>query len=109
MPDQKNTILAIVLSALVLLGWQYFFGMPQVEKQRQQAQQQAQQQTQPTQPADGRPQPQQGAPQAPGQAPGPVAPAAPSLTREAALALSPRVRIEAPAVSGSIALKGGRI
>ena len=37
MTDQKNTILAIVLSALVLIGWQYFFDMPQMEKQRQDA------------------------------------------------------------------------
>ena len=40
MTDQKNTILAIVLSALVLIVWQFFIGMPQVEKQRQAAQQQ---------------------------------------------------------------------
>ena len=42
MTDNKNTILAIVLSALVLIGWQFFVGMPQ-EKARQehlQAQQQ---------------------------------------------------------------------
>ena len=43
MTDQKNTLLAIVLSAIVLIGWQYFFGMPQIEKQKQQAQQQQQQ------------------------------------------------------------------
>jgi len=42
MNDQKNMLLAIVLSGIVLFGWQYFVGMPQVEKQRQQ--QQAQQQ-----------------------------------------------------------------
>ncbi len=40
MNDQKNTLLAIVLSAIVLIGWQIFFGMPQMEKQKQQAQQQ---------------------------------------------------------------------
>ena len=40
MNDQKNTILAIVLSALVLIAWQYFFGLPQFEKQRQAQQQQ---------------------------------------------------------------------
>ena len=34
MTDNKNTILAIVLSALVLIGWQFFFAMPQ-EKARQ--------------------------------------------------------------------------
>jgi len=42
MTDQKNTLLAIVLSALVLIGWQVFFGLPQVEKQKQVQQQQAQ-------------------------------------------------------------------
>lgn len=43
MSDNRNTILAVVLSGLVLLGWQYFFNIPQMEKQRaaQQAQQQA--------------------------------------------------------------------
>ena len=57
MTDQKNTILAIVLSALVLIAWQYFVGMPQMEKQRQEAQlkQQQQQQQQPQQPAPGQP------------------------------------------------------
>ena len=37
----KNTILAIVLSAIVLIAWQYFVGMPQ--QQAHQQQQQAQQ------------------------------------------------------------------
>ena len=31
MSDQKNMILAIVLSAMVLLGWQFFFNIPQAE------------------------------------------------------------------------------
>ena len=47
MTDQKNTILAIVLSALVLIGWQLYFGLPQVEKQKQIQQQQAQEHAQP--------------------------------------------------------------
>ena len=38
MTDQKNTLLAIVLSAFVLIGWQYFIGLPQMEKQKQEAQ-----------------------------------------------------------------------
>ncbi len=42
MTDQKNTILAIVLSALVLIGWQIMLGIPQMEKQRQIQQQQQQ-------------------------------------------------------------------
>jgi YidC/Oxa1 family membrane protein insertase len=102
MSDQKNTILAIVLSALVFIAWQYFFGLPQMEKQKQVAQQQ-QQQTQlqpPAAPAETRP-------QAPGQLPG--APQTGELSREDALAKSQRVRIDTPRVTGSIALTGGRI
>jgi YidC/Oxa1 family membrane protein insertase len=119
MTDQKNTILAIVLSALVLIGWQIYFGIPQMEKQKQiQQQQQAQERSQ--QPPGSSAQqpgttPQTGAP--PQAVPGatPQAPGLPGsvpgqvLTREAALATSPRVRIETPSVAGSIALKGARI
>jgi len=102
MTDQKNTLLAIVLSALVLIGWQIFYGMPQMEKQKQ-AQQQQQQTPAPTVPAQPAPTPQPGTvPQAPG-GPGQT------MSREAALALSPRVPIETPSLAGSIALKGGRV
>jgi len=38
MTDQKNTILAVVLSAIVLIAWEYFFALP---KQRQEALQQS--------------------------------------------------------------------
>ncbi|HYS48983.1 MAG TPA: membrane protein insertase YidC [Xanthobacteraceae bacterium] len=102
MTDQKNTILAIVLSALVLIVWQYFFGLPQMEKQKQVTQQQqTQQQPAPAPGADSRP-------QAPGQVPS--ATQAPQLSREEALAKSPqRIRIETPRLNGSIALTGGRI
>ena len=41
MTDSKNTILAIVLSAIVLIGWQFFFAAPQ-EKARQEKLQQEQ-------------------------------------------------------------------
>ncbi len=33
--DNRNVILAVVLSMLVLFGWQYFFASPQIEKARQ--------------------------------------------------------------------------
>jgi YidC/Oxa1 family membrane protein insertase len=111
MTDNKNTILAIALSALVLIGWQYFFALPQ-EKARQ-AQQQAQQQLPPTQQnpaqpgAPAQPSAQPGPPLLPGQAT-PNA-AAQATTRAAALATSPRVPIETDSLQGSIALKGGRI
>jgi YidC/Oxa1 family membrane protein insertase len=110
MPDNKNTILAIVLSALVLIGWQFFFAMPQekARKEQLQAQQQKQGAPAPSQPGQTPPAPaQSGTPQIPGQAAAPTA-AAP-VNRAAALAASPRVPIETDNVQGSIALKGGRI
>jgi len=103
MNDQKNMFLAIGLSLLVLIGWQYFYGMPQMEKQRQQQQQQAQEQAKQNPPTPGQQAPST-APRAPGQA----TPAA-TMTPEAALAASPRVRIDTPRLSGSLSLKGGRI
>jgi YidC/Oxa1 family membrane protein insertase len=104
MNDQKNTILAIVLSAIVLLAWQYFFGLPQMEKQRQEAQQKAQQQqTQPAQPSQNGP-----TPQLPGQSGSPSGEQ--PLTREAVIdATAPRIKIETPRLQGSLTLKGGRI
>jgi YidC/Oxa1 family membrane protein insertase len=117
MSDHRNTILAVILSGMVLIGWQYFFVVPQMEQQK--AQQQRQQQAQQTQ-SPGAPtqQPQAGGAPAPAQPDG-AAPAQPvpgqppraalTVTRDAALAASPRVKIDTPKVSGSIALKGGRI
>src|SRR5262249_3351197 len=105
MSDQKNTILAIVLSALVLIVWQGYFGVPQMDKQKQTQQQQAQERSQqpptlPKQPPGPGPQP----PPAPGtapQAPPQGAAVAPqTMSRDAALAASPRVRIETPSLSG---------
>ena len=44
--DNRNLILAITLSVVVLFGWQYFYGVPQMEKQKQIAQQNQQALTQ---------------------------------------------------------------
>src|SRR5215204_1880901 len=109
MTDQKNTILAIVLSALVLIAWQYFVGIPQMEKQKQEAllkQQQQQQQVQtPGQPA---PAAQGGVqPQLPGQGAAPTINQV--LTRDAVIKASPRIMIETPRLRGSISLKGAQI
>src|SRR5215510_3179836 len=102
--DQKNTVLFIVLSAIILIGWQLWVGLPQQKPA-------APPQSTPGTTVPGAP-PVPGAP-APGTPPAPGAPApaeaAKPLTREEALAQSPRVRIETPRLSGSIALKGGRI
>jgi YidC/Oxa1 family membrane protein insertase len=110
MTDNKNTILAIVLSALVLLGWQYFFAVPQEKARQEQLQAQQQKQNAPTAAQPGQPvQPpaQTGAPQVPGQASPPTASA--PVDRRAALATSPRVPIATGSLQGSIALKGGRV
>jgi YidC/Oxa1 family membrane protein insertase len=107
MDDQKNLLLAFVLAGIVLIGWQYFFAAPQMERQRQLAQQEQQVQQQGAAPGA----PPSAAPQAgPGAVPqaGSVA-AVPTVTRETAIAASPRVRIETERLAGSIRLMGGRI
>jgi YidC/Oxa1 family membrane protein insertase len=108
--DNNNLFLAIALSVLVIIGWQYFYAQPQLEQQRRDRQ--AQQANPPATPQPGG----STSPAAPGAAtpPGTVAaPAAgspaPALTRDAALAASQRVVIETPRLKGSIALKGARI
>ena len=109
MTDNKNTILAIVLSALVLLGWQYFFAAPQEKARQEQLQLQAQQQQKQNVPTPDQPRPAQpqGQSQVPGQA---TAPSSTTPTdRRAALASSPRVPIATDTLQGTIALKGGRI
>lgn len=117
MADQKNTLLAIVLSVIVLVGWQYFFAAPQLEKQKQVQQQQQQQQTKagpqgpqaPTTQQQSGPQspsvPQTQAPNVQGTQQRPA-----SQTRDQVIAASgQRVQIETPKLRGSIALKGARI
>lgn len=108
MIDNRNTILAVILSGLVLIAWQYFYNMPQMEKQR------AQQQTQ-AELAKPSPQATPGSSTTPPQ-PGttPAAPAAASqsaaiVSRETAIAAAPRVKIDTPRLTGSISLQGARI
>ncbi len=119
MTDNRNTILAVILSGLVLIGWQYFFNIPQMEKQR--ATEQAQKQLQSPNPA------QPGAtPATPGTTPGSTPPqpgtatpsttpaianatAQPPVSREAAIGASSRIKIETPQLNGSISLKGARL
>jgi YidC/Oxa1 family membrane protein insertase len=119
MNDNKNTILAIVLSAIVLIAWQYFVGMPQLNKEKSvQEQQQAEklgpkpQAGQPSQPSAVPSPATQGAPGTPG-APASVEQKTPGaagqiVTREQALN-RPHINIETPSLTGSISLKGGRI
>lgn len=121
MADNRNTILAIVLSLIVLLGWQYFIAQPQLERQRELAQQQQATQSEQVS-ADGTPAPQApGTVPTPGQdgagvgagvgasVPGSTAPATAAMTREQAVAATSRVVIDTPRVAGSINLVGARI
>ncbi|QWG18038.1 membrane protein insertase YidC [Bradyrhizobium sediminis] len=112
MTDNRNTILAVILSGLVLIGWQYFYNVPQMEKQRAQ-QAQSEQAKQPA-PQAGTPAtpsatPQAGTPSANAPAPSQPASAPLVVTREVAINANPRIKIETPRVSGSISLKGARI
>ena len=96
MQDTKNLILAVALSVLVLVGWQYFFGMPLLEQKKQAdiaamlpAQRQAASAT--VTPPAGQP-------------------AVTVFTSRAdALAAGPRIMIDTPKLKGSLALIGGDI
>src|SRR5471032_3669879 len=98
MTDNRNTILAVVLSGLVLLGWQIFFNIPQMEKQR--AAQQAQGELVKPAPQAGTAatpatSPQTGAAPTPSaNAPAATQPAsAPAISRDSAIAAAPRIKI----------------
>jgi len=110
MTDNRNTILAVILSGLVLIGWQYFFNIPQMEKQRA-AQQAQSEMVKPAPQAGSTTTPQTGAAPAPSaNAPATNQPAsAAPVSRDTAIAAAPRVKIETPRVTGSISLKGARI
>lgn len=102
MPEQRNLILAIAISLAILLGFEFLWPKSEVPPEQQQAAQQAQQQAQ----APDAPQP--GAPGAPS-APGLGQPGAP-VDRAAVIAgQDMRIRIDTPALRGSLNLQGGRI
>ena len=100
--DNKNFILAIVLSMLIIFGWQYFYAAP---LQKKLATETAQTQTGAPATAQGQ---QQAAPAAGGAVPGTTAAAAPA-NRDEVIAATPRVKIETPYVAGSINLQGAQI
>src|SRR6516162_2894582 len=117
MSDHKNTILAVVLSLLVIVGWQYFVGYPQMERQRQEAQLKQQEQPQ-TRPGSAQPA-QPGASQPSATPATPEVPATPKIappsgqpqtaSREAVIVLMEGLRIETARPGVSIDLPGGPI
>src|SRR5579862_7167855 len=96
--DSRNLILAIVLSLAVLIGWNYFYGAPQLQKDRQA-------QTQANAPASAGQTGNSSASLPQGAAP-PVAQIKP---RADALAASKRIPIDTRSLGGSINLTGGLI
>ncbi len=119
--NQKNLLLAIVLSIGVLLFWQFYYAGPKMQQERDRVARQEQTQQAPAPGAgapvaapDGSPVAAPGAAgsapaAAPGSVPGAAAPAAPVHTRDTALKSSPRVSIATPSLTGSVSLRGGRI
>jgi YidC/Oxa1 family membrane protein insertase len=92
--EQRNLIIAMLLMAAIWISYFTFFAPV----------------TPPPEQAPPAEQAQQTVPDGTAQAPDTTAAAQPvTMDRSAALAQSPRVRIESPRISGSIALKGGRI
>jgi len=118
MIENRNYIVAIVLSIAVLLGWQYFVAAPRLEAERQRrlvetAQVQSAPQA-PTAAAQAGGTAPVGAapsvgPAGPSAAPGAGAPVIEAVGRDQALAAHPRVKISTPTLDGSIDLVGGRI
>jgi YidC/Oxa1 family membrane protein insertase len=106
MSENRNLLIAIALSAVVLIGWQFFVGMPQMEKQReiQRAQQVQKNETVTQAPAAATPAA-AGAVQTPGGVSAPLT----GATRDVVLSASPRFPVETPRLTGSIALNGARV
>ena len=108
MSDQKNLVIAIALSLVILLGWQYFYAQTQTPEEVSQQQQQP---GQPAADASKSPVPTGAgsaeiAPTVPGAQPAPKSVLA---VREEALAKTARLPIRSPRLEGSIALLSGRI
>lgn len=128
MGDQKNLLVAIVLSIAILFTYQIFYEMPRADRERAQQQKVAQQKKAAPQAQAPTVGAQTGTPGAPGTAavPGSVAGDTPSLgvdtsgvvgattaspaaQRAAALKAVPRITIDSTRLEGSISLKGARI
>lgn len=109
MNEQKNLVLAIVLSGAILLGWNFFFVAPQQEELQQEQAQQAEQPQELGSPDTAQPQLGAELPPAGSTSPELGGGGGAGEDREQILRDSPRVAIETDRLSGSIALNGGRI
>ncbi len=101
--NNRNFILAIVLSMAVLFAWQFYF-VPTAPPVEQQAQDTSEQGTPTPSVSSETPRPEAG------NTPTPQPEGAPTgQTREQALAATLRIAIDTPSVRGSISLKGARL
>jgi len=91
--DNKNFILAIVLSMVIIFGWTFYFQPQKKDQVATGGTDTTVTTTAPTEPGTT--------------TPGTQPPT--SITRDDALKASPRIKIETPSVSGSISLKGALI
>ena len=101
--DQRNILLAVVISLAILLAFEFFFAGPQRD-QGQQTQQTAETQT-----GEAAPVPVPDGDDVVATPGAPSAETAAAVGREKALAESPRVHIESDTLRGSISLQGGRL
>jgi YidC/Oxa1 family membrane protein insertase len=107
--NNRNFILAIVLSIGVLFAWQFFFVPKHAPQQPGETAQQTTQQPATQQPGPPQPKSENGASPPAGTGVQPSSPQPAAETREEALAASPRIAIDTPSIRGSINLRGGRI
>jgi YidC/Oxa1 family membrane protein insertase len=101
MPEQRNLILAIVLSVTIILAFQYFYELPRIQEAQRQEQLREPRPALPDDPA--RPDVIAPAP------PGTVDPAAPDVATAEVVATTERIAIINNRVRGSLALHGARI
>jgi YidC/Oxa1 family membrane protein insertase len=103
---------AVALSILVLMGWQYFFARPELQKEQARQEFNKKIDAQNKDGSSETPPNVASTPVAPPSTDAPTgaqAPAATPVSREVALQGSPRLKIETPSLEGSIDLKGGRL
>ncbi|MFN0042669.1 MAG: membrane protein insertase YidC [Alphaproteobacteria bacterium] len=95
--DQRNLFMAVIASLAILVGYQYFYESPRLERERAAQRDAAMQElskpsTVPGAPADT----------------SPAKPLDPQAARASALQSAPRVKIDTPRLKGTIALAGAR-
>ncbi len=108
--QNQNFMLAVVLSMLVVAAWSYFVAWPRAHQEQLRREMEAKQAAEQSQTLNPAAAPVAGQAPAAGTASPAASGAAPTnfASRTVALEASPRIAIDAPSVSGSVALTGAR-